>query len=50
MEIIVLAEQKGYRIGEVPISFVDRVYGQSKMGLDEIVRFAFGLVDLAMRY
>ena len=50
MEIIVLAEQKGYKIGEVPISFVDRVYGQSKMGMDEIVRFAFGLVDLALRY
>jgi dolichol-phosphate mannosyltransferase len=50
MEIIVLAEQKGYKIGEVPISFVDRVFGQSKMGLDEIMRFAFGLVDLALRY
>uniref|UniRef100_A0A6G1SGI0 Dolichol-phosphate mannosyltransferase subunit 1 n=1 Tax=Aceria tosichella TaxID=561515 RepID=A0A6G1SGI0_9ACAR len=50
MEIIVLAEQKGYKIGEVPISFVDRVYGQSKMGMDEIMRFAFGLVDLALRY
>lgn len=50
MEIIVLAEQKGYKIGEVPISFVDRVYGQSKMGMDEIVRFAYGLVDLALRY
>lgn len=50
MEIIVLAEQMGYKIGEVPISFVDRVYGESKMGLEEIVRFAFGLVDLALRY
>lgn len=50
MEIIVLAEQMGYRVGEVPISFIDRVYGQSKMGMEEIVRFAFGLVDLAIRY
>lgn len=50
MEIIVLAEQMGYKIGEVPISFVDRVYGQSKMGLEEIVRFAYGLIDLTMRY
>lgn len=50
MEIIVLAEQMGYKIGEVPIGFVDRVYGQSKMGLEEIIRFAYGLVDLALRY
>lgn len=50
MEIIVLAEQKNYKIGEVPISFVDRVYGQSKMGFEEIVRFLFGVVDLVVRY
>lgn len=50
MEIIVLAEQKGYKIGEVPISFVDRVYGQSKMGFEEILRFLFGIVDLVIRY
>lgn len=50
MEIIVLAEQMGYKIGEVPIGFVDRVYGKSKMGVEEIVRFAYGLVDLAVRY
>lgn len=50
MEIIVIAEQIGYKIAEVPISFVDRVYGESKMGIEEIVRFAFGLVDIALRY
>lgn len=50
MEIIVLAEQLGYKIAEVPISFVDRVYGQSKMGIEEIVRFLFGVVDLVIRY
>jgi len=50
MEIIVLAEQSGYRIGEVPISFVDRVYGQSKMGVEEILRFLYGVVDLVVRY
>lgn len=50
MEIIVLAEQKGYKIAEVPISFVDRVYGQSKMGIEEIIRFLYGIVDLVVRY
>lgn len=50
MEIIVLAEQLGYKIGEVPISFVDRVYGKSKMGLDEIIQFLIGVVNLVIRY
>lgn len=50
MEIIVLAEQLGYKIGEVPISFVDRVYGKSKMGFEEIARFLFGVVDLVIRH
>lgn len=50
MEIIVLAEQMGYKIAEVPIGFVDRLYGQSKMGTEEIVRFVYGLIDLALRY
>lgn len=50
MEIIVLAEQLGYKIGEVPISFVDRVYGESKMGFEEIARFLFGVVDLVIRH
>lgn len=50
MEIIVMAEQSGYKIGEVPITFVDRLYGQSKMGTEEIVRFVIGVVDLIWRY
>lgn len=50
MEIIVLAEQLGYKIAEVPISFVDRVYGQSKMGMEEIIRFLLGVVNLVFRY
>lgn len=50
MEIIVLAEQLGYRIAEVPITFVDRLYGQSKMGIEEIVRFLFGVINLTIRY
>lgn len=50
MEIIVLAEQLGYKIGEVPITFVDRMYGHSKMGFEEIARFLFGVVDLVIRH
>ncbi|KAL8278975.1 hypothetical protein RQP46_008644 [Phenoliferia psychrophenolica] len=43
MEIIVRAKAMGYTVGEVPITFVDRVYGESKLGGDEIVSYAKGI-------
>uniref|UniRef100_A0A8C7MUB3 Dolichol-phosphate mannosyltransferase subunit 1 n=1 Tax=Oncorhynchus kisutch TaxID=8019 RepID=A0A8C7MUB3_ONCKI len=46
MEMIVRARQGNYSIGEVPISFVDRVYGESKLGGNEIVSFLKGLLTL----
>ncbi|CAL1607167.1 unnamed protein product [Knipowitschia caucasica] len=46
MEMVVRARQKNYSIGEVPISFVDRVYGESKLGGNEIVSFVKGLLTL----
>ncbi|KAF4380242.1 hypothetical protein F8388_024535 [Cannabis sativa] len=46
MEMIVRASRKGYHIEEVPITFVDRVYGTSKLGGSEIVEYLKGLVYL----
>jgi dolichol-phosphate mannosyltransferase len=46
MEIIVRASRKGFHIEEVPITFVDRVYGSSKLGGSEIVEYLKGLVYL----
>eukprot|EP00041_Stephanoeca_diplocostata_P001126 m.18898 g.18898 ORF g.18898 m.18898 type:complete len:251 (+) comp11616_c0_seq2:196-948(+) len=46
MEMIIRARQFGFSLGEVPITFVDRVYGESKLGGDEIVTFASGLLRL----
>ncbi|XP_015120187.1 dolichol-phosphate mannosyltransferase subunit 1 [Diachasma alloeum] len=46
MEMIVRARQFNYTIGEVPISFVDRVYGESKLGGSEIIQFVKGLLYL----
>ena len=43
MEMIVRAREAGYKIGEVPIDFVDRIYGDSKLGSDELVQFAKGI-------
>lgn len=44
MEIIVRA--KNYKIGEIPICFVDRVSGESKMGSDEVAQYLRGLLSL----
>jgi len=46
MEMLIKARQFGYSIAEVPISFVDRVYGESKLGANEIIGFAKGLLFL----
>ena len=46
MEMTVWARQLNYTISEVLISFVDRVYGESKLGGNEIVSFLKGLLTL----
>ncbi|WRT67113.1 uncharacterized protein IL334_004079 [Kwoniella shivajii] len=46
MEIIVRARSLGYTVGEVPITFVDRIYGESKLSGNEIVGYAKGVVSL----
>ncbi|KAK4748814.1 hypothetical protein SAY87_015400 [Trapa incisa] len=46
MEMIVRASRKGYHIEEVPITFVDRVFGSSKLGGSEIVEYLKGLAFL----
>ena len=40
------ARRLGYKVAEVPIVFVDRLYGQSKLSSKEIVMFLKGLVWL----
>lgn len=46
MEMIVRARNLGYSIAEVPISFVDRLYGDSKLGGSEIVQYLKGVWNL----
>lgn len=46
MEIVVRARQAGFSFAEVPISFVDRIYGESKLGTNEIVQYLKGLFRL----
>ncbi|KAA0145699.1 hypothetical protein FNF27_00872 [Cafeteria roenbergensis] len=43
MEVIVRADKMGYSIEEIPISFVDRIHGASKLGAGEIVQYLKGM-------
>jgi len=46
MEMMVRAKAAGYTVGEVPITFVDRIFGESKLGADEVVGYAKGVWSL----
>lgn len=46
MEAIVRAREEHYYIEEVPITFVDRIYGESKLGANEIVTYLKGVWSL----
>lgn len=46
MEMMVRAKALGFTVGEVPINFVDRLYGESKLGGDEIVQYMKGVWTL----
>ena len=46
MEIIVRSKKAGFKVREVPITFVDRIYGESKLGLNEITMYVKGLLQL----
>ena len=43
MEMMVRARALGYTVGEVPITFVDRIFGESKLGADEVVGYVKGV-------
>ncbi|POS84558.1 Nucleotide-diphospho-sugar transferase [Erysiphe pulchra] len=49
MEMMVRAKAMGCTVAEVPITFVDRLYGESKLGGDEIVEYAKGVLSLWMK-
>ncbi len=46
MEILVRARARGATIADVPITFVDRFYGESKLGGSEVWGFLKGLLYL----
>eukprot|EP00358_Blepharisma_japonicum_P001621 CAMPEP_0202945188 /NCGR_PEP_ID=MMETSP1395-20130829/6148_1 /ASSEMBLY_ACC=CAM_ASM_000871 /TAXON_ID=5961 /ORGANISM="Blepharisma japonicum, Strain Stock R1072" /LENGTH=214 /DNA_ID=CAMNT_0049644893 /DNA_START=77 /DNA_END=721 /DNA_ORIENTATION=+ len=46
MEAIVRAREEHYHIEEVPITFVDRIFGESKLGANEIMTYLKGVWNL----
>ena len=46
MEIITRAQYLNYSIEQVPITFVDRIFGESKLGANEIIGYLRGLIDI----
>jgi len=50
MEIVARAQHKGYKIAEVPIVFVDRIFGDSKFGAEEIATFLSSVWKLLWAY
>lgn len=48
MEVLARAAAAGARVAEVPIVFVDRLYGASKLGPHEFAQFLAGLARLLL--
>ena len=46
MEIITRAQYLGFEIEQIPITFVDRIFGESKLGANEIIGYLRGLIDI----
>jgi dolichol-phosphate mannosyltransferase len=49
MEMMVRAKAMGCTVAEVPITFVDHLYGESKLGSSEIAEYAMGVLTLWMK-
>jgi dolichol-phosphate mannosyltransferase len=46
MEILVRATRRKLRVEEVPIVFVDRLFGVSKLGANEVLIYLRGVLQL----
>ena len=49
MEMMVRARAMGCTVAEVPITFVDQVYGESKLGSSEIAEYALRFFTLWLK-
>lgn len=50
VEMVLLCERAGLKVAEVPIKFLDRQFGKSKLKLKEIYIFAACIINLVINY
>lgn len=48
MEVLVLAHLHGLKIGSIPIVFVERIFGSSKLSIKEIKQYLLTIIDLSL--
>lgn len=48
MEILVRAHRKNLKVEELPIVFVDRLFGESKLGASEVLIYLRGVAELLL--
>jgi dolichol-phosphate mannosyltransferase len=48
-EMIYLSERKGFKIKEIPVTFIDRKFGKSKLGVKDILEFFVTVLRLRFR-
>ena len=48
-ELIYRSEKKGYGIAEVPVTFIDRKLGQSKLGIKDVIEFFITVFRLRLK-
>ena len=46
LKLLFVANQKGAKIKEIPINFIDRAKGKSKLGLNDIIEFIINSIKL----
>ena len=49
MEMMVRAKALGFKVEEYPITFVDRLYGESNLGGEQIVEYLKGVLSLWLK-
>jgi len=50
MEMVMRAKSYGYKIEEVPIVFVERIFGESKLGGNEIYIYLKGVWSIFWKF
>ncbi len=48
-EMIYLCEKKGFKIKEIPVTFIDRQFGKSKLGFKDILEFFLTIFRLRFK-